>query len=36
MLLWAQQVARRRIAVWTVEIRDMAQVERLHESGDLE
>ena len=35
MLLWAQQVARRRIGL-DLEIRDMAQVERLHESGDLE
>ena len=35
MLLWAQQVARRRIGL-DLEIRDMAEMERLHESGELE
>ena len=35
MLLWAQQVARRRIGL-DLEIRDMAEMDRLHESGDLE
>ena len=35
MLLWAQQVARRRIGL-DLGIRDMAEMDRLHESGDLE
>ena len=35
MLLWAQQVARRRVNL-DLEIRDMAEMERLDESGDLE
>ena len=35
MLLWAQQVARRRFTLaW--EIEDMAEMERLHESGEIE
>ena len=35
MLLWAQQVAKRRIDL-NLGIRDMAEMDRLHESGDLE
>ena len=35
MLRWAQQVARRRLDL-DLEIRDMAELERLDESGDLE
>ena len=35
MLLWAQQVARRRFTVdWVIE--DMAEIDRLHESGEIE
>ena len=35
MLLWAQQAAKRRIDL-NLGIRDMAEMDRLHESGDLE
>ena len=35
VLLWAQHVARRRMG-FDLEIDDMAEVDRLHESGELE
>ena len=35
MLLWAQQTAQRLIAL-NLEIDDMAELDRLHESGELE